>query len=114
VVPLNRVSGDYQCVRYPTKGDGFASSSGKKSGAVSPAALIVAFEAGLSAGAALCWLWLASDSAGTAIDWRVDGAWLLAASYGPFAFTRATIALIVRSPMVNYHQKGCESAGGHR
>src|SRR6266403_5176773 len=28
----------------------------------------------------LCWLWLASDSADTAIDCRVDSAWLLAAS----------------------------------
>src|SRR3954471_13397403 len=28
----------------------------------------------------LCWDWLASDSADTAIDWRVDSAWLLAAS----------------------------------
>src|SRR5882757_6887804 len=28
----------------------------------------------------LCWLWLASASADTAIDWRVDSAWLLAAS----------------------------------
>jgi hypothetical protein len=57
---------------------------------------------------------LASDSAGTAIDWRVGGAWLLAASYGPFAFTRATIAPVMHLPMINHHQKGCESAGGHR
>src|SRR6266478_5198498 len=28
----------------------------------------------------LCWDWLASASAETAIDWRVDSAWLLAAS----------------------------------
>src|ERR1700710_2885832 len=28
----------------------------------------------------LCCDWLASDSAATAIDWRVDSAWLLAAS----------------------------------
>src|SRR6478735_11528679 len=28
----------------------------------------------------LCCDWLASDSAETAIDWRVDSAWLLAAS----------------------------------
>src|SRR6266700_1905417 len=29
----------------------------------------------------LCCDWLASDSAETAIDWRVDSAWLLAASW---------------------------------
>src|ERR1700682_3397709 len=55
--------------------------SHQESGGVSPAALMERCRRyQRSSCSTLCWDWLASASAETAIDWRVASAWLLAAS----------------------------------
>src|SRR6266852_6627206 len=53
----------------------------------------------------LCCDWLASDSADTAIDWRVDSAWLLAAS----ALVSASVRLDepVCSTLIRFFEKSC-------
>src|SRR5712675_3241192 len=51
----------------------------------------------------LCWDWLASASAETAIDWRVDSAWLLAASSLVSASVR--LAEPVCSTLIRFFEK---------
>src|SRR3954451_20045201 len=51
----------------------------------------------------LCWDWLANDSAETAIDWRVDSAWLLAASSLVSASVRLEEPLC--STVINFFEK---------
>ena len=56
-------------------------STRKRRGFAPPFAFVVLlFENQRSSCSTLCWAWLESDSAETAIDCRVDSAWLLAAS----------------------------------
>src|SRR5689334_18922153 len=52
----------------------------KTAGDFPPFSLQIAASDQRSSCSTLCWLWLASASAETAIDCRVDSAWLLAAS----------------------------------
>src|SRR5258707_3044094 len=66
----------------------------------------------------LCWLWLASASADTAIDWRVDRASLLSAFSLVLARMSRTasrpvvilVALIIQFSMVYYHSERCDTA----
>src|SRR6185312_14342505 len=52
-----------------------------------------------------CWLWLARDRAETAIDWRVDSAWLLAAS--SLVSARVRFEAPVCSTLMRFFEKSC-------